>query len=75
MGRWKEYFQELLNVKCERQTRHDKEVGIKEQKEEMKDEGIKIEEVTEAIHMLKRDKAAERDNEYYKIRDKMDLKC
>ena len=28
----------------------------------MKDEGIRIEEVTEAIHMLKRGKAAEQDN-------------
>ena len=58
MDKWKEYFEELLNVKCERQTGDDEEAGIKEQKEEMRDEGIRIEEVIEAIYMLKRGIAA-----------------
>ena len=62
MNRWKEYFEELLNVKCERQTGDEEEDDIKEQKEEMRDEGIRIEEVIEAIHMLKRGKAAGHDN-------------
>ena len=38
MNRWKEYFEELLNVKCEKQMGDDKEENIKEHKEEMKDE-------------------------------------
>ena len=62
MNGWKEYFEELLNVKCERQTGDDEEEDIKEQKEEMRDEGIRIEEVIETIHMLKRGKAAGHDN-------------
>ena len=57
MDRWKEFFEELLNVKCERRMEDDEE-DIKEQKEEMRDKGIRIEEVIEAIHMLKRGKAA-----------------
>ena len=42
MDRWKEYFEELLNVKCERQTGDDEEEDVKEQKEEMRDEGKKL---------------------------------
>ena len=49
LDRWKEYFEELLNVKCERQTGDYEEQDINEQKEEMRDEGITIEEVIEAI--------------------------
>ena len=30
MDRWKENFEELLNVKCERQTRDDEEEDIQE---------------------------------------------
>ena len=58
MNRWKEYFEELLNVKCERQIGDDEEGDIKEQKEETRDEGIRIEEVIETIHMLKRGKSS-----------------
>ena len=49
---------ELLNVKYGRQMGDDEEDDIKEQEEEMRDEGIRIEEVVEAIHMLKSGKAA-----------------
>ena len=56
MDRWKEYFAKLLNVKCERQTGDDEEKDIKEQKEETRNEGIRIEGVTEAIHVLKGEK-------------------
>ena len=49
-------------MKCERQMGDEEEDDIKEQKEEMRDEGIRIEEVIEAIHMLKRGKAAGHDN-------------
>ena len=62
MNRWKEYFEELLNLKCERQMGDDEEEDIKEQKEKMGDEGTRIEEVIEAIYMLKRGKAAGNDN-------------
>ena len=62
MNRWKEYFEELLNVKCESQIGNGKEEDIKEQTEEMRDEGIRIEEVIEAIHVLKRGKATGQDN-------------
>ena len=62
MDKWKEYFEELLNVKCERQTGDDEEAGIKEQKEEMRGEGMRIEEVIETVRMLKRGEAAEHDN-------------
>ena len=44
MNRWKEYFEELLNVKWERQMGDDED-DIKEQKEEIRDEGIRIEEL------------------------------
>ena len=45
--------EKLLNVKCKRQTGNDEEEDIKEQKEEMRDEGIRMEEVIEGIHILK----------------------
>jgi len=57
MNRWKEYFEELLNVKCERHMRDDEEEDIKEQKEDMRDEVRRAEEVAEAIHILKRGKS------------------
>ena len=57
----KKYLEELLNVKCETQMGNDEEQDIKEQKEEMRDKGTRIEEVIEAIHMLKRGKAAGHD--------------
>ena len=38
MDIWKEYFQELLNVKCEKQTGDGEEEGIQEHKEETRDE-------------------------------------
>ena len=62
MNRWKEYFEELLNVKCERQVGDDEEEDSEEQKEEMGDEGIRIEEVMETINMKKGGKAAGHDN-------------
>jgi len=77
MNRWKEYFEKLLNVKYERQMRDDDEDDIKERKEEITDEGIRIEEVIEAIYMLKRGKA-EHDNittEMLQKMGKIDLKC
>ena len=49
MNRWKEYFEELLNAKCERQMGDEEEDDIKEQKEEMRDEWIRTEEFIEAI--------------------------
>ena len=51
-------------IKCDtkRQMGDVEEDDIKEQKEEMRDEGIRIEEVIEAIHMLKTGKAAGYDN-------------
>ena len=49
-------------IKCERQMGDEEDDDIKEQKEEMRDEGIRIEEVIEAMHMLKRGKAAGHDN-------------
>jgi len=54
VSEWREYFKELLNVKCERQIGDDEKDDIKEQKKEMRDEGIRIEEVIETIYMLKR---------------------
>ena len=45
MDRWKEYFEKLINVKCETQIGDDEEEDIKEQKEGMRDEGIRIEEL------------------------------
>ena len=30
MNRWKEYFEELLNVKCERQIGNDEEENVQE---------------------------------------------
>ena len=30
MDRWKEYFEQLLNVKCERQIGNDEEENVKE---------------------------------------------
>ena len=58
MDRRKEYFEEPLNVKCEKQMRGDEEEDIEKQKEEMRNEWIRIEEVTEAIHTLKRGKGS-----------------
>ena len=78
MNKWKQYFEEPWNVKCERQAGDDEEKDIGEQKEEMCDEGIRIEEVIEAIHMLKREKAAGQDNitaEMLQNMREMDLKC
>ena len=43
MKNWKKYFEELLKVKCRRQMGDDEDDDIKEQKEEMSDEGIRIE--------------------------------
>ena len=43
MDRWKEYFEEPLNVKCERQTGDDEKENIDERKEEMRNEGIGVE--------------------------------
>ena len=57
MDRWKEYIEELLNVKCERHT-GDGEEDIQKQKKEMRDEVILIEEVMKAVHILKRKKAS-----------------
>jgi len=54
--------EKLLNVKCKRQTGNDEEEDIKEHKEEMRDEGIRIEEVIEGIHILKSGKAAGYEN-------------
>ena len=62
MDRWKEYFEELLKVMCERQTRDDEEEDIKEHKEEMRNEGLRIEEDIEATRMLKMEKAEGHDN-------------
>ena len=56
MERWNEYFEELLNVKYERQNRDDEEEDIKGQKEKMRYEGIEV------AYMLKRGKAAGHNN-------------
>ena len=56
------YFEELLNVECERQIRYSEEEDIYKQEEAMRDEAIIIEELTEAIHALKRRKVSEHDN-------------
>ena len=56
MDRWKEHFEELLDVKCGRQAEDDEEKYINERKEKIRDEGIRIEEVIEAIPMLKEEK-------------------
>ena len=62
MNIWKEYFEELLNLKCERQIGDDEEKDIKQQKEEMREEGIRTEKVIQAIHILKMGKAAGHNN-------------
>ena len=62
MDRWKESFEELLNVKCERQTEDVEEEDIQKQKEEMRNEVIIIEEVIEVVHLLNNDKAVGHDN-------------
>lgn len=61
MERWKENYEELLSVEFERQTEYEEEENIQEQKEEMRDEAIIIEEVIEAVQMLKIGKVAEQD--------------
>ena len=48
-----QHFEELLNVKCERQVGDEEEVDIKEQKEEIRAKGIRIEEVIEATYVEK----------------------
>ena len=49
-------------MKCERPIGDEEEENIQEQKEEIKNEGIIIEEVTECVPMLKRGKTTGHDN-------------
>ena len=58
---WIDVRNTLTNVRCERQTGDDEEEDIEEQKEEMKDGGIRTEEVIDAIRVLKSEKAAGHD--------------
>ena len=52
MDRWKEYFEELLHLKCKTHTGDDEEDN-QERKEEMRNEVIMTEKVIEAIHIVR----------------------
>lgn len=62
MDRWKEYFEELLNVENERELKNYVEVIINQYEDNMHDKLITTEEVKVAIQTLKRGKAAGHDN-------------
>jgi len=49
MRMWKDYFEEMLNVECVKQSEYDDKDDIQKQKEQMINEAIIIEEVVEVI--------------------------
>lgn len=58
MERWREYFSELLNEGNEEGVENGEEIHFELEEESAENEDIKVEEVREAIFMMKRGKAA-----------------